>query len=672
MAELLLLAGTAGLVATAALATCCLRLRSPLAYLLAAFLGTWALAVVESMLLSLVDAWTRAGLSAAIVIGLALSVVGWLRSGRPAPPPLRPAVTAVREAARDPVVAIPLVAVGIALGYQIAVALLIPPIDIDPLAYHLPRIVMWIQQEAIAAIPGAPGSNLDGNPPGAEIAKGVTMLLAQTDRYAGLVQVLCVPAGALGVAGISRRLGIGVPGALYGSALFATFPIVALQAPTALNDLALATVLVLALFFLLGKTRADLALGSLGVALALTTKVSGILGLGSVTLVALVASPAGRRLAVSAAVAVGCALGSWWYAYNLWRVGSWDGGLGSDYGQIPSRAPDEVLLRLERYVLYTLDLGGAVGRDRLVFVVVGGLLAVVGVVVALALRRTRSGARLALAGGLVAVVPWLVIGTHQVAARAIARSWIAVGRREVIGQFPLEPEARPWPGEAWFGPVFWVLLLAAVVACVVATRGRRRRALLTTALAAPALLFVVNAAAFVWDGARGRFFILAGALVASVFGLALRYRPLAWAGSAIGVTTLALSFVHFHARPMGIELFEPISEQTVWGLPRWKAQQAIVPGDEAGLQTARTLTETVPEDAAVAIVAGPFWTMYAVMGKGPWRTIRFVPAGAPIPEDVGYVAVAPGIDVDLGGGWERVSGAPAWPLYRRGSAQDDA
>ena len=61
--------------------------------------------------------------------------------------------------------------------------------------------------------------------------------------------------------------------------------------------------------------------------------------------------------------------------------------------------------------------------------------------------------------------------------------------------------------------------------------------------------------------------------------------------------------------------------------------------------------------------------MYAVMGKGPWRTIRFVPAGAPIPEDVDYVAVAPGIELDLAsGGWERVPGMPGWPLYRRSGA----
>ena len=664
MGELLLLGGVVLLVASATLAVCCLRLRSPLAFLLAAFLAAWTLAVAESMLLSLFGAWTRGGLSAAIAVGLVLASLVWLWAGRPRPPAFGPALASARDAARDPVVAIPLVAVAAGLGYQVVVALLVPPIDIDPLAYHLPRIVMWMQQQAVAAIPEAPGSNLDGNPPGAEIAKAVTMLLSQSDRYAGLVQVLCVPAGSLGVAGIARRLGIGVPGALYGGALFATFPIVALQAPTALNDLAVATLLVVALFFLLGRSWVELALGGLGIALALTTKISGILGLASVVLVALVASPTGRRLAVAGAIAAGAALGSWWYAYNLWRTGAWDGGLGTDYGQVPSRAPDEILLRLERYLLYTLDLGGAVGRDRLLFPIVGALLVVAGIV--LVLRRTRAGVGLVLAGGLVAVVPWLIVATHEAGARAIARSWIAVGRREVIGDFPLRPEARPWPGEAWFGPVFWVLLIAVVVACVVEARGRRRRVLLTTAVAAPALLFLVNASAFVWDGARGRFFILAGALTASAFGLALRYRPVAWAGAAIGVVTLGLSFVHFHARPMGIELFEPIEERALWGLPRWQAQQAIVPDDLAGLETARTLATALPRRTTVAIVAGRFWTMYAVMGAGPWRTIRFVAPGARVPEDVEYVAVAPGIEETLPpADWERVPGMPAWPLYRR-------
>lgn len=666
MADLLLLTATAGLVATAWLVVCCLRLRSALSFVLGVFLVTWGLVVGESMLLSLAGWWTRVGLSAAILAGLVLALGVWLRLGRPRPPAHRPALRAVRDAARDPVVALPLVAVAVGLAYQVVVALLIPPLDIDVLAYHLPRIVMWMQQHAVAAIPGAPGSNLDGNPPGAEIAKGVTMLLAGSDRYVGLVQVACVPAGALGVAGIAHRVGLGLEAALYGGALFATFPIVALQAPTAHNDLAVATLLVVALFFLLGSDRAELVLGSLGVGLALATKISGILGLAAVALVALVASPAGRRLAVAAALAVGCAVGSWWYAYNLWLTGSWDGGLGADYGQIPSRTPDEILLRLQRYLLHTLDLGGAVGRDRLVFPVVGAVLAVVGIGLAILARRRRPGAGLVLAGGLVAVVPWLIVAVHDVAVRTIARSWIAVGRREVIGIFPSEPEARPWPGEAWFGPVFPVLVVAVVVACVVAVTGRRRRVLLTTAVAAPLLLFVVNAAAFVWDGARGRFFILAGALAASAFGLALRWRPVAWAGATIGVVTLALSFVHFHARPLGIELFEPVEERALWGEPRWRAQQAIVPDDLAGLETARTLSEALPEKTTVAIVAGRFWTMYAVMGQGPWRTIRFVPPGGPVPEDVDWVALAGGLEADLPPAeWELVPGMVAWPLYRR-------
>ncbi len=618
--------------------------------------------VLESMLLSVFEAWTRAGMLAAITAGLGVAAAAWAWLGRPRPPQARPAVEVAREALRDPLVAFVVLAATVALGYELVVALLIPPLDIDVLAYHLPRIVMWMQQHAIAAIPNAPGSNLDGNPPGAEIAKGVTMLLAESDRYVGLVQALCVPAGSLAVAGVARRLGLDTRGAIFGGAIFATFPIVALQAPTAHNDLIVAAALIVALYFLLGSTIVELGLGSVAVGLALTTKVSGILGLASIALVALVAAR-GRRPAVCAAIAAGCVLGSWWYVYNLWRVGSWDGGLGTDYGQVPSRAPDEILLRLERYLLQVLDLGGAVGRDKLVFPVVALVLLVIG----LALRRSSRRAALGVlvAAGLVAITPWLVIGGHRLAARALAKSWVVVGRSDVIGAFPLEPEARPWPGEAWFGPAFPLLIVATVVAIALAGAGKGRLALLTAGVLAPALLFLVNASAFVWDGARGRFFIVAGALAASTFGLVLRFRPVAWAASVVAVVTLGLSFVHFHGRPLGVELFEPVAEPALWGKPRWRAQEALAPDPEASSKTAKWLATEMPPRATVGVHAGNVWTMYALMGWGPWRRIEFLRPGEQ-PGAVDFVAFAPGVAVDpMGDEWTKVPAVTTWGLYQR-------
>jgi hypothetical protein len=663
MPDLLLLAGTAGIVATSVLLVTALRLASPVSFVLGVFAVAWAVTIAQTMLLSVAGLWTRGWMLVAIGAGLAAALAAWHLTGRPGPPSFRPALDAARGALRDPVLALLAAANLVAGAYVAVLAVALPPIDVDVAGYHLPRIVMWIQQHAVAAIANAPGSNLDANPPGAEIAKGLTMLLAETDRYTALFQVLCLPVGALAVAGVARRIGLELRAALFGALLYATFPIVALQAPTALNDLAVATALVVACHFALGQPRAELALCAVAVGLAVSTKISGILGLPSVALLALVALPAGRRLRVVAAGAAGCLLGSWWYLYNLARTGAWDGHLGSDYGQVPSRAPDEIFLRLERYVLQTLDLGGVVGRDRWLFPIAACLLAAAALV---ARRSRRRAAGLAAAAGLVALAPWLVDWAHVVSVRAIARSWIELGRPGVIGDLPMHAEARPFPGETWFGPVFSIALVAALVVAWRTTRGRGWLVLVTALLLAPGLLYVVNASAFVYDGARGRFFVIAGALAATGLGVLVRARPLAWATATIAVLTLGLSFVHFHGRPLGIRLLEPIGEESLWGVPRWRAQEALVAEDAEGLESARVAHETLPQKTTVAIAAGTFWPMYAVMGQGPWRTIYFVRPGEAIPSDAEFVAVAPGVAVHPPAlAWQQVPGVVTWSLYRR-------
>ena len=256
------------------------------------------------------------------------------------------------------------------------------------------------------------------------------------------------------------------------------------------------------------------------------------------------------------------------------------------------------------------------------------------------------------------------MGAHVVVARAVARSWTELGRPGVIGDFPVHAAARPFPAETWFGPTLAIALLAAVAVAWRTTAGHRRLVLLTALIASPTLLYLVNASAFVYDPYRGRFFAIAGALAATGLGVLLRVRPLAWATATIAALTLSLSLVH--SRPMGIRLLEPLGQKALWAMPRWEAQQVLVRDDPASLRTARTLAETLPRSTTVGIVAGIFSPMYPVMGAGPWRTIRFVPAHTEIPADVEYVAVAPGIAERLPAStWARVPGTPAWPLYRR-------
>jgi hypothetical protein len=666
MGPVTLVAGTAAIVTSATLLVACLRLRSAVSFLLAVFVVAWAIVVAETMLLSIARSWSKGWMLAALAATLVIAFGVWAGSGRPRPS-LAGAALGLRDVLRDPVVAVFGAAAAAAYGYLLVVALAIPPMDPDVLAYHMPRIVLWIQQHAVAPIPDAPSANLDANPPAAEIAQAVGPLLGGSDRYASLFQLGCAVVGAVAVAGIALRLGLSSAMAVFAGLVFASFPIVALQAPTAANDVATATVIVVIAYFGLGATRRELGLMALGVALALSTKASAVLALPAVGLLLVLARPAHRLPRLALAAAAGCAVGCWWYVVNLAHTGAWDGGLATEGDHVPSRAPEDVVLRLCRYLLHTVELTGVVGRDRLVFPIVGGLLLSAAVVARL-LRRSRAAPLdLAVAGVIVAATPWLIAAFHEWAARAIARGWIAVGRTDLIGRIPRAVEARPSPGEAWFGPAFVVLWFVCVVIVVRSTTGQRRRALLAASVAAPALLYVTNSAAFTGGGTgQGRFFIAAAALAATTFGVVLRVRALAWAATSIAVLALGLSLVHYRARPAGIELFEPRKEATLWGAPRWQVNTAFAADVPEIVATERAGEHALRDAGTIAIAIGKYGPLYTVFGGGPWRTVTFVRRDGSIPEQAEYlVAFDPSLVHPSPSRWERVPGPTTWRLYRR-------
>ena len=171
MGTALLAAATIGVLATATLVVTVLRLRSATSFVLGVFTVAWALVVAETMLLSLARAWTRGWVLATVYAGLAAALAAWHLAGRPRPPSLARAARSAGDALRDPVVALLAAANAVAGAYAVVVAVAIPPFDIDVVAYHLPRVVLWMQQQAVAAIPNAFGSNIEGNPPAAEIAQ---------------------------------------------------------------------------------------------------------------------------------------------------------------------------------------------------------------------------------------------------------------------------------------------------------------------------------------------------------------------------------------------------------------------------------------------------------------------------------------------------------------------
>ena len=158
--------------------------------------------------------------------------------------------------------------------------------------------------------------------PGAEIQVLYTFALART-TCGGAAQWLAQLAVLAAVYGIARRLGWTRPAAAFASLLTATLSIVALESVTTQNDLVVAALAAAAAFFVLGPTRADVALAGLALGLALGTKLTVALALPALALLALAAGGA-RRLAWAAAATGGALLlvGSYGYALNLIHTGS--------------------------------------------------------------------------------------------------------------------------------------------------------------------------------------------------------------------------------------------------------------------------------------------------------------------------------------------------------------
>ncbi len=662
--------GTAGVGISAAALGACLRLGSPVSFVLACFVLGWALVIAQTLLLSLFGAWTAGWMLGLIGLTAAASLAAWQRLGRPPVPSVRPTLRAAFAELHDPPLAVLATAVGLAWAYLAVVGFAIPPMDWDTLMYHLPRIVFWMKQGGIGAIPNA-GTSLVAHPPGAEIVQGTTMLLSGGDRWTWLLQWVAGGAAGLGAAGVARRIGVDRRGAVFAALVFMTFPVVAVQASTAYNDVAVAAVLVAACYFALGRTKRELALASVALAVALTTKISAILGLPALVLFVLVAAPRDRLRPLAVAGLAGCLAGSSWYVWNLARTGAWDGGLATEFDQTPSRAPLDILLRAQRYAVDSLDLSGVVGRDRWLFPLAGAALLLGSLLLA---RRGRPWLAPVSAGVVLALTPWLVDGAHDVVVRAFARGWIAIGKSDVIGFLPGTVATRASPPEAWFGPVLVPLALAAVV--VVARRGRARpsRAVVFTAcIGVPAALLLTNSAAFAWQDQRGRFFVFGAALAAAGFGILASSAAARWAGATAGALTLALVIVHFTLRPLGVELLEPRTEPALWSAPRWETESAFSRDSPEVGEALRRVAEEIPLDTTIAlgrVVQAPY---YPLLGSGPWRRPLFIPADGRVPAEASYVALpvgAPHVDLPPSE-WQLLPGTgtgAAWTVYRRVSS----
>ena len=223
---------------------------------------------------------------------------------------------------------------GLALAWQLLVALVLPPYAYDALTYHLTTVAEWIRHGDVAPSPLVLCCAYYPATP--ELLITFPALLLGNDALVGVVQVPFVLLGAFATAGLARSAGLSRSGAAAAGALFAVTPVVLTQAPTDYVDVMQAALVLAALHsitrFAVSGRRHRLVVAGLAAGLELGTKGTGPIWAVVLFVVAVVAAVIavrrGRLRGPSAATGLlaaaggGALLGGWWYLRNAVTTGN--------------------------------------------------------------------------------------------------------------------------------------------------------------------------------------------------------------------------------------------------------------------------------------------------------------------------------------------------------------
>jgi hypothetical protein len=607
--------------ATGALIAATLGIHGRADAFLTAYVAAFAEIVALSLFLSPFHDLKRADLIAGTVALFVVTYGIWFLAGS------RPFVFLQRPPApfprRGPVLFLG-VGVAVGLGYAVALILRTPPNGWDPLNYHLARVAFWLQSGRIGYIEPTYDERLNLNPPNAEIGSAFALGVTHDETTVGFVQFSAAAACAVGVFALARRVGLSRIEAAFGSLLFLTLPVVALQATGAKNDLVLASFLVAAAVFTLGTRRVDIPLAGLATTLAVGTKSTAIYGVILVAALAL-RSPF-RRAPRIAAIVLGAAFGAYWYIVNLVETGHLLGDQSSQQAVTAPFRPPENLLTAVGTAVDTLDLSGAVGADIFVYAIAGFAIAAGLVIV----RRHRGSAPVAaVVASVVAAVPLILLGlTEHVGRPALVHLYGALGKPE--GYVPSGDTAVSSPTVAsqtasWFGPLGLALVgSTGVTAAVLCRRGRLHRYALFLALA-PAIWFVLIALTLSYNPWLGRFFIFPVAVSAAFWGRALARPAAAWSAAALGLVTLVLTLDHYDEKPLGLRLLDRTHVTSVWSMARWQVQSTHDPPLGPVFQF---LDEQIPAKSSIALALSVNDFGYPAFGPHLERHVAVVPFGS--------------------------------------------
>ena len=565
-----------GLAVTGALAAASLRLDSIVSFALALYLFSAAEIVVMTLVLSVGDGAGRLGYTIFEAFLLAVAAAAWQLRGRPRP--VIPRFGLVAGARSNPIVAVLAIVVAIALGYELFIAVATPPNNGDSLTYHLTRAAAWLRDGGVYRIPNAQPEENDF-PPNAEIQILYSFAFLKRDTAAALTQWFAQIALIVGIYGCARRLGFGRPASLFAALLTPTLSLVALESMTTQNDLVVASYVVAAAYFVRSNRSDEIVLFGLALGLAVGTKVTAVIAIPGLTLLALVSVR--RRLLLTAAAAglLGlAALGSYAYVGNVAATGHPTGARVGQPGAnvLPRITARGTVSTVFRDLYHFIDLSGLDVDYRHLLPITGA------------------------------------------ARRAFDLLHIPTNPPESTGYpFAFTLNQRANEDLSFFGPLGFLLVLPLMFVYAFGwLLGRTEPARGAYALALP--LYLLGVALGTKYGAQARWLITGVVLTLPLAAAVYRLRLLAAAITAVGVVFLALALAHNDMKPTGLRGTTPI-----WKLSRPIAQSIQAPAAFAVMID--RIAEIVPSNATIGVVGDEHDPDYLLYGPELARTIVWLP-----------------------------------------------